>query len=211
VSKYALTPTQRANITATIATYALDVDDELELLQMLGAIDSPEPAPTPTVTPANRLDYQRDYQERRRERQLATMRNGLHALSATRTMPDIPLHPDAPPPDDLGAPGPRCGTCLFREQTTHTKAFSGCTKHAPRAIYCMSSWPACAEYSPAPDADPSAHTITLDQLPEGWVATCSCGRYTSTTEPSETLAARCGRSHLNARYRMRATAQSEVV
>lgn len=198
-----LTGAQRAGITAIVAAHARDVDDELELLQMLGAIEAPPHRGYQAPTPADRLDQQREYQIRRRDRQLACMDRGLHPLSASRTMPDIPLHPDAPAPGDLTAPGPRCGACLHRRQVARSASFSGCFQHAPTAVYCMASWPACRDYEPRNSTPTDHHAITVDDGPYGWVATCSCGRYTSDPQPTQGTAGRCGRTHLNALNRAR--------
>lgn len=90
------------------------------------------------------------------ERQMAKMRRGTHPLSMPG-WPVIWLHKDAPPPDDLTAPGPRCGSCRFRDliQAENWKRYPKCG--APGRDHLLSHsaasdvrswWPACREYEP---------------------------------------------------------------
>lgn len=104
----------------------------------------------------------------RRRTQLAGERlaAGFHPLSGVAKHP-IRLHPDAPPVDDREAPGPRCGTCWYRQRPPRYKGrvFPKCVfpegagpdeiecLGPPRASKsaasdCWAWWPACGDYSP---------------------------------------------------------------
>ena len=92
-------------------------------------------------------------------RQMAKMRRGTHPLSMPG-WPVIWLHKDAPPPDDLSAPGPRCGGCRFRELLmpyNSRRRFPKCTapgrgrmSHST-ATDVRGWWPACTAYEPKTD------------------------------------------------------------
>lgn len=110
--------------------------------------------PPAAAAPAEKMSADR----RRTLRQLALLDAGCHPLSAVTSRP-LRLHRDAPPPGDREAPGPRCGTCRFREQTTSNgnKSFPKCLRgwdgnpmHEPpyashgAATDCRAWWPACS-------------------------------------------------------------------
>lgn len=93
------------------------------------------------------------------ERQMAKMRRGLHPLSMPGRLV-IRLHKDAPPPEDLRAPGPRCGSCRFRQlvQAENWRTYPKCAKPGRSSILTHSNatdvknwFPACHEYEPKPD------------------------------------------------------------
>jgi hypothetical protein len=92
---------------------------------------------------------------RRTIRQLALLRSGRHPIGMLR------LHPDAPPAGDRDAPGPRCGTCRFREMadSNGNRSFPKClrgwdgdpVREPPYATHgaatdCRAWWPACEYY-----------------------------------------------------------------
>lgn len=95
-----------------------------------------------------------------RGRQLDKLQRGIHPLSKPG-WPPIPLHKDAPPAGDRTAPGPRCGSCRFREVITpynSRRRFPKCMlpdQHgdAWRASHSVASdvrlwWPGCKDYQP---------------------------------------------------------------
>ncbi|MEU0515825.1 hypothetical protein [Amycolatopsis sp. NPDC006125] len=90
--------------------------------------------------------------ERRRERQGEWLTSGLHPLTAALGWP-LRLHPDAPPAADHNAPGPRCGTCLFRELLKHhDNTYAKCAAgngarrtHGPGTDI-RAWWPACIDH-----------------------------------------------------------------
>ena len=97
-------------------------------------------------------------------RQLEKLRQRHHPLSKPWLAP-IPLHPDAPPATDRDAPGPRCGSCVFREfilaDGYRGKRVPKCviTDHRGRRSRVAHStatdvrgwWPACRAYEAKPD------------------------------------------------------------
>lgn len=94
---------------------------------------------------------------RRTLRQAQALKNGRHPLGLGG-MP-IPLHPDAPDPEDRSAPGPRCGTCAL---LAFSRGGNGtrlkCTReidgrrpfvtHGP-GTDARRWWPACRHWVPA--------------------------------------------------------------
>lgn len=84
-------------------------------------------APPPVATPApERLTVG----ERRRRRHLRMIAVGLHPLGAALHFP-LRLHADAPRDADLATPGPRCGSCRFRQTFGHhDRTYPGCTAGA---------------------------------------------------------------------------------
>lgn len=74
------------------------------------------------------------------------------------------LHPDAPAADDREAPGPRCGTCWYREVFSyHRRSYAKCTADdGDRVSHGAGTdvrawWPACRDYSPGePGLSPDA-------------------------------------------------------
>jgi len=95
------------------------------------------------VVPEPKLSTDR----RRTIRQLNLLRRGRHPIGNAR------LHPDAPPADDRDAPGPRCGSCWYRELLHRSRAWPKCTKHDGIWVTHSASsdvrawWPACVDYS----------------------------------------------------------------
>lgn len=104
-----------------------------------------------TREPPEKLSQQR----RRTIRQLALLEAGRHPLTAVAGRP-LRLHPDAPPAADRQAPGPRCGTCRFRDHWG-AQSFPKCLRgesqpfatHAA-ATDCRAWWPACDHWEPEP-------------------------------------------------------------
>ena len=96
-----------------------------------------EPPPQENLSAGRRLTL----------RQKRILAQGMHPLTL---LPGafLRLHPDAPPPDDRKAPGPRCGTCRFREPWG-AHSFPKCLRageaHASHsaASDCRAWWPAC--------------------------------------------------------------------
>lgn len=85
---------------------------------------------------------------RRTLRQMALLMRRRHPIGEAK------LHPDAPPADDRDAPGPRCGSCRFRELFDyHNRTWPKCTKNDGIWVAHSASsdvrawWPACVEYS----------------------------------------------------------------
>jgi hypothetical protein len=97
---------------------------------------------------------------RRTLRQTQLLHAGRHPLSA---IAPLPLHPDAPPPGDRDAPGPRCGNCAFRVAVRHhERRYAKCSWPGgtdwPRASHGPATdlrdwWPACRDHQP-PSEDP---------------------------------------------------------
>lgn len=97
--------------------------------------------------------------ERLRARQAEKLAHGTHPLSKPG-WPAIPLHRDAAPADDQGAPGLRCGGCRLREQVSNgwRRTWPKCVLpdsrgHRSRATHSDASdvrtwWPACQDYQP---------------------------------------------------------------
>lgn len=98
---------------------------------------------------------------RRTLRQAQVMDRGRHPLSLAG--PCLRLHPDAPPPGDRKAPGPRCGTCAFLQRQ---EKWLKCTRGRSGEIYTPSFrsgpyetrgaatdmrawWPGCERWQPA--------------------------------------------------------------
>lgn len=87
---------------------------------------------------------------RRTRRQRAAMDEGWHPFGA-------PLHPDAPPPDDRDAPGPRCGSCVHATRMRHhDRTYVKCgVDGVNRVSHTAASdlrlwWPACNRWKGAP-------------------------------------------------------------
>jgi len=85
---------------------------------------------------------------RRTIRQLAMLRRGRHPIGEAR------LHPDAPPADDRETPGPRCGSCWYRQVLDHHgKGWPKCLRNDgiwvahSTASDVRAWWPACVSYS----------------------------------------------------------------
>jgi hypothetical protein len=113
---------------------------------------------------------------RRTWRQRQASSNGVHPLALV--FPGIRVHPDAPHPDGPGGnePGPRCGSCRFRELVGHhNRAHAKCTYGAvdtvrtgydgkpytvtdyPRHSHSGATdvrawWPACTDHTPTSEA-----------------------------------------------------------
>jgi hypothetical protein len=88
----------------------------------------------------------------RTRRQLAALRNGRHPIGLNFGI-TLRLHPAAPPADDRHAPGPRCGTCVFRQmwgEQPHPKCLrGGCTFATHSAGSDVRAWwGACEYYEP---------------------------------------------------------------
>lgn len=112
------------------------------------------------VAPAPPEVDDRTPEQRRRDRQLRLLETGVHPITHRR------LHVDAPPPGDRNAPGPRCGTCRFRELFQHhdrrwPKCFYGWDgdyRHdVPYASHGAATdvrawWPACVAYETREEA-----------------------------------------------------------
>lgn len=105
-----------------------------------------------TPEPAEKLSAGR----RRTIRQLAALRNGQHPIGLCFGI-TLRLHPDAPPVDDKDAPGPRCGSCVFREHWG-AHSFPKCLRGEshPFASHsgssdCRAFWPACEHYEAKAD------------------------------------------------------------
>jgi len=99
--------------------------------------------------PAGKLSADR----RRTIRQLEALRHGRHPLGLCFGA-RLRLHPDAPPADDRAAPGPRCGTCVFR-QPWGAHGFAKCLRgEGGWATHSASSdvrawWPGCEHWEEA--------------------------------------------------------------
>jgi hypothetical protein len=95
--------------------------------------DVPELPPAPDLSP----------DQRRVSRQNEALARGWHPFGPK-------LHPDAPPPDDRDAPGPRCRTCTHRINWGHG-SYPKCDlhpiTHGP-GTDCRAWWPACTNYTP---------------------------------------------------------------
>ncbi|HZB31246.1 MAG TPA: hypothetical protein VE465_13865 [Streptosporangiaceae bacterium] len=118
-----------------------------------------DPAAIVPPEPTEKLSAQR----RRTSRQTEALRGGRHPIGLAVGVP-LRLHPDAPPPGDKTAAGPRCGGCRFREATGHGKhPFPKCLrgwdgnprKDPPFASHgaatdCRAWWPACEHWEPKP-------------------------------------------------------------
>lgn len=96
---------------------------------------------------------------RRTIRQRALLDAGRHPLTAVAARP-LRLHPDAPPPADRNAPGPRCGSCRFRAYWG-AQSFPKCMRGADAdrdgpytshsaATDCRAWWPACEHWQAIP-------------------------------------------------------------
>lgn len=123
----------------------------------LALFDMSVPAPEP----AEKLSDGR----RRTIRQLEALRHGQHPIGLSFDIV-MRLHPDAPPADDRSAPGPRCGSCRFRELATSNgnKSFPKCLlgwdgdyrRDPPYASHgaatdCRAWWPGCQHWERAED------------------------------------------------------------
>lgn len=80
---------------------------------------------------------------RRTLRARAQLDAGRHPVAG------IPLHPDAPPPGDRDAPGPRCGTCAHLCRRTRSHTWLKCGEHATHsaATDLRAWWPGCAVWT----------------------------------------------------------------
>lgn len=127
------------------------------------------PEPAPKLKPG----------ARRTQRQAQAINSGLHPLTAALRYP-IRLHPDAP--RDRDTPGPRCGTCWYRELT-----YTNGNRQWPKCMYGVENdtdqhragppprvtsgpgtdvrawWPACVDYSPG---DPRLSADAARCVPE---------------------------------------------
>jgi hypothetical protein len=106
---------------------------------------------TPAPEPAVKLSADR----RRTIRQLQALERRRHPLSLLHSVP-LALHPDAPDPRDRDAPGPRCGSCLFREPASGWATFPKCVREisgikpfvtASAASDCRAWWPGCQHWT----------------------------------------------------------------
>lgn len=106
----------------------------------------PAPEPGPKLSP----------DRRRTIRQAQALERGMHPLSLLHSVP-LALHPDAPGPRERAAAGPRCGTCLFRQQATSSgwHSFPKCAREVggtrpfltrSAASDCRAWWPACERW-----------------------------------------------------------------
>ncbi len=102
---------------------------------------------------------------RRTQLQQQRLDAGIHPLQPVVGR-RLKVHPGAPPADDRTAPGPRCGTCWYRQTLGyHNRAYAKClhpeslgaeeVEHHgyPRVTHGAASdvrvwWPACTDYSP---------------------------------------------------------------
>lgn len=120
-----------------------------------------EPYHVPAPEPAAKLTGD----ARRTQLQGQRLAAGIHPLQPVAGH-RLKVHPDAPATGDRHAPGPRCGTCWFRQTLGyHNRAYAKCLfpeslgaeeveKHGyPRVSHGAASdvrafWPACTDYSP---------------------------------------------------------------
>ncbi|MEU3452118.1 hypothetical protein ABZ671_00545 [Micromonospora sp. NPDC006766] len=100
---------------------------------------------------------------RRTQRQSQALTARVHPLGLAlgRT---LRLHPDAPPADDRQAPGPRCGSCWYRQVLGyHGRSYAKCTADDGSRVShgagtdVRAWWPGCVDHSPgdtslSPDA-----------------------------------------------------------
>lgn len=97
--------------------------------------------------------------QRRRDRQMRELETGVHPITRR------PLHPDAPPPGDQNAAGPRCGACRHRVLVHHhdrswPKCWLGATDDdLPYVTHGAASdvrawWPACSAYEQREETTP---------------------------------------------------------
>lgn len=99
--------------------------------------------------------------ERRRARHATLFARGIHPLTL------FPLHPDAPPYDQLDRPGPRCGLCAHRILLDHhNRKYPKCLYPDTEPNYSRDYqffshseatdvrawWPACDRWKPGPRA-----------------------------------------------------------
>ncbi|WBB94244.1 hypothetical protein [Verrucosispora sp. WMMC514] len=118
-----------------------------------------EPAPVEKVS-ADR---------RRAQRQAAAIAAGWHPLGLALGR-HLRLHPDAPRSDDRTTPGPRCGSCWYREVLGHhNRSYGKCTVEDGARISNGAGtdvrrwWPACRDYSPG---DPQLSADAARYIPE---------------------------------------------
>lgn len=102
--------------------------------------------------------------QRRRRRQEQALGKGNHPLGLAFRVALL-LHSDAPPVDDREAPGPRCGSCRFRElmhagSRSQPKCLRGWRpgKPPPWATHGAATdvrawWPACRHWEPEEASD----------------------------------------------------------
>jgi hypothetical protein len=118
-----------------------------------------EPEPVEKLS----ADRRRTLQQRNR------LAAGIHPLQPVAGHV-LKLHPDAPRTDDPEAPGPRCGTCWYRQVLPyHNRSYPKCLfpdarspeeverLGYPRAAHSSASdvrawWGACGDYSPGDGA-----------------------------------------------------------
>lgn len=102
---------------------------------------------TPTPKPAPPLKLTGD--RRRVERQDEAIAHRYHPLAVALQI-QLRVHPDAPGnPRNREAPGPRCGSCCYREPGQFPK----CTFSQKRITHGPGTdvrgwWPACTDYQP---------------------------------------------------------------
>lgn len=137
------------------------MSDELALFEVDPAQVKPPPPPD-----------ERSAGQRRTARQRADAARGLNPL--IRLFAGMFPHPDAPQvasPEDRATPGPRCGSCRFRELVSwHSRSYPKCTfgegvrmSHSD-ATDVRGWWPACRDYELG---DPALGPDAMRHAPDG--------------------------------------------
>jgi hypothetical protein len=105
--------------------------------------------------PAGPVPERESADRRRTRRQLEALGHGQHPLGLCFGV-RLRLHPEAPPADDRGAPGPRCGACVSR-QPWGAHGFAKCLRgEGGWATHSAASdvrawWPACEHWEAVPE------------------------------------------------------------
>lgn len=147
---------------------------------MADALFDDAPFRMPTTTPAGERPKVSPG-VRQTQRQAEAIAHNAHPLTAALGY-TVRLHPDAPrDPSDRTAPGPRCGTCWYRQVLGYrTRSYPKCLHPGdrgadtyerlgpPRVTHGTGTdvrkwWPGCQDYSPG---DPSLSADAARYVPE---------------------------------------------